>query len=90
MDKVDGLGMQFDLYHMAQMEGNLAAGLKKYLSDIRHLQFADCPGRHEPGTGEIEFTRLFNLIDELEYPGFVGAEYHPLRDTESSLGWLPG
>jgi hydroxypyruvate isomerase len=55
---------------------------------IGHIQFADVPGRHEPGTGEIDFTAVFAAIDSSGYDGWVGAEYAPLGRTIDSLGWL--
>jgi len=52
------------------------------------VQFADCPGRHEPGTGKLDFQGIFSTIDGSGYDGWVGAEYHPLTTTADSLGWL--
>ena len=83
----DNLFLQFDLYHMQRMEGKLAAAIARYLPLIGHLQVADVPGRHEPGTGTIDFPALFALIDDLGYDGWVGCEYHPLAGTVAGLGW---
>ncbi|MDB5819118.1 MAG: hydroxypyruvate isomerase, partial [Rhizobacter sp.] len=90
IDFVDhpNLSLQHDLYHMQMMEGRLVSTLEELLPRIGHLQFADTPGRHEPGTGEIRFDHLFTAIDRLGYTGFVGAEYVPSRRTEETLGWL--
>ena len=82
------LFMQYDIYHMQRMEGDLAATLRQRIGLIRHIQLADVPGRHQPGTGEIHFPFLFRLLDELGYEGWVGCEYLPLGDTAASLGWL--
>ena len=82
------LYMQYDMYHMQRMEGDLAGGIHTYLPLIRHMQIADVPGRHEPGTGEIEYRTLFALIDQLGYDGWIGCEYHPLGQTVAGLGWL--
>ena len=82
------LGVQFDLYHRQIMEGDLIPGLERYLPRIAHIQFADTPGRHEPGTGEINFPNVFAAIDRLGYQGWVGAEYRPLTNTADSLGWF--
>lgn len=82
------LFLQFDLYHMQRMEGDLAASLRSLLPLIRHVQLADVPGRHQPGTGEIRFPFLLDLLDELGYAGWVGCEYVPLGDTVDSLRWL--
>jgi hydroxypyruvate isomerase len=69
------------------MEGDLAETIRAYLPLIRHIQLADVPGRHEPGTGEINFPFLFRLLDELGYEGWIGCEYTPRADTVSGLGW---
>ncbi|MFB9242003.1 hydroxypyruvate isomerase [Massilia antarctica] len=81
------LFMQYDIYHMQRMEGELAATLRARLPLIRHIQAADNPGRHEPGTGEINYRYLFALLDELGYDGWVGCEYHPRGDTVAGLVW---
>jgi hydroxypyruvate isomerase len=79
--------MQYDVYHMQRMEGDLAHTLRALLPLIRHIQIADVPGRHEPGTGEINFPFLFRLLDELGYDGWVGCEYIPQGDTVAGLAW---
>lgn len=81
------LFMQYDVYHMQRMEGELAATLRRRLPLIRHVQIADVPGRHQPGTGEIRFPFLFDLLDQLGYQGWVGCEYLPRGATLDSLGW---
>jgi hydroxypyruvate isomerase len=81
------LFLQYDIYHMQRMEGDLAATIRAHLPLIRHMQLADVPGRHEPGTGEINFPFLFALLDELGYDGWIGCEYTPLADTLGGLGW---
>lgn len=82
------LALQYDIYHMQRMEGELAETIRRYLPLIRHVQLADVPGRHQPGTGEIHFPFLFRLLDELGYEGWIGCEYLPQGDTPASLGWL--
>lgn len=82
------LGIEHDLYHMQIMEGDLIPTLERVIGRIGHIQFADTPGRHEPGTGEIAFADVFAAIDRLGYEGWVGAEYNPSGRTEDSLGWL--
>jgi hydroxypyruvate isomerase len=81
------LFLQYDIYHMQRMEGDLAATLRANVAQIRHIQLADVPGRHEPGTGEINFPFLFRLLDELGYDGWVGCEYFPHGDTVDGLRW---
>lgn len=89
MDEVDApnLQLQYDAYHMQRMEGELANTIRARLPLIRHMQLADTPGRHEPGTGEINYAYLLRLIDELGYQGWIGCEYKPQGDTAAGLGW---
>lgn len=84
----DNIFLQYDLYHMQRMEGDLAATLRARLPLIGHIQLADAPGRHEPGTGDIDYRALFKLIDELGYDGWIGCEYHPLANTAEGLAWM--
>ncbi len=84
----DNICLQFDLYHMQIMEGDLCRSLSRLCPHIGHIQFADNPGRHEPGTGEIHFDTVFAHLDGLDYQGWVSAEYRPQRDTKTSLGWF--
>jgi hydroxypyruvate isomerase len=83
----DNLYLQYDIYHMQRMEGELAATIKANLPRIAHLQLADNPGRNEPGTGEINFRFLFGWLDAIGYRGWVGCEYRPATTTEDGLGW---
>lgn len=85
---VDNLFVQYDLYHAQRMHGELAATLERHLARIGHVQVADNPGRHEPGTGEIHFPFLFAHMDRIGYTGYVGAEYWPEAGTEAGLGWM--
>ncbi|MBB3329394.1 hydroxypyruvate isomerase [Halomonas campaniensis] len=84
----DNLRLQYDIYHMQIMEGDLAPTIEKHLARIAHIQIADNPGRHEPGTGEIHYPFLFAHLDRVGYRGWVGAEYKPAGRTEEGLGWL--
>ena len=81
------LALQFDIYHAQIMTGDLARQLAAHLPQIAHVQIADHPGRHEPGTGEINYPFLFAHLDRLGYTGWVGCEYRPLRDTRTGLAW---
>jgi len=85
----DNLFLQFDLYHMHVMGENLARVIENYGARIDHMQLADAPGRHEPGTGEIDYPALFGLIDRTGYSGWIGCEYNPLTSTEGGLAWRP-
>jgi hydroxypyruvate isomerase len=90
MDEADcaNLKLQYDLYHMRIVGDELAKVVAANLRRIGHMQIADVPGRHEPGTGEIDFPRLFELIDRLGYRGWIGAEYTPAGRTEDGLAWV--
>jgi len=81
--------LQYDVYHAQIIAGDLARTLAANIDHIGHIQIADNPGRHEPGTGEINYPFLFNLLDRLGYSGWVGCEYKPQTTTEAGLGWLP-
>jgi len=84
----DNLKLQYDVYHMQKMEGNLTDTIKGNLERIGHIQIADVPGRHQPGTGELNYRFLLDELDRMGYSGFVGLEYIPAPDTGSSLGWV--
>lgn len=77
--------LQYDVYHMQIMEGNLATTVRALLSRIGHVQIADVPGRHEPGTGEIRFPFVLGVLDEAGYDGWVSLEYVPRTVTQESL-----
>lgn len=83
----DNLWLQYDVYHMQIMEGDLIRSIETNLRTIRHLQVADNPGRNEPGTGEINYPFLFDALDKLGYDGWVGCEYKPLTTTVDGLTW---
>lgn len=82
------LKVQYDIYHMQRGEGELANTLAVNLDRIGHIQIADTPGRHEPGTGEINYRFLLPHLDRIGYTGWVGLEYIPAGDTSAGLGWL--
>jgi len=84
----DNLFLQYDVYHMQIMEGDLAPTIEKNIKLIPHMQIADNPGRHEPGTGEINYPFLFEFIDRLDYQGWIGCEYKPATTTAAGLGWI--
>lgn len=82
------LRLQYDIYHMSRMGEDCAAFLSAHADKIGHIQFADCPGRGQPGSGAVDFSGLFALIDHCGYRGWLGAEYKPLAATADSLSWL--
>jgi hydroxypyruvate isomerase len=83
----DNAFVQYDIYHAQRMEGELAATMERHLARIGHMQLADNPGRHEPGSGEINYAFLFAHLDRIGYRGFIGCEYKPSASTEAGLGW---
>lgn len=93
LDLIDRVGssnlyLQYDIYHMQIMEGDLARTIEANLPRIAHVQLADNPGRNEPGTGEINYPFLFGHLDAIGYGGWVGCEYKPKTTTAEGLGWL--
>lgn len=83
----DNLLLQYDLFHMQIVEGDLAKTIERLLPRIGHIQIADVPDRNEPGTGEINFGWLLPHIDRLGYKGWIGCEYLPKGDTVQGLSW---
>ncbi|MFB2765401.1 hydroxypyruvate isomerase [Marinobacter shengliensis] len=84
----DNVRLQYDVYHMQIMEGDVIRTMECLLPWIGHIQFADNPGRHEPGTGEINFSNVFAALDRMGYHGWVSAEYRPSLETEDTLSWF--
>ena len=82
------LFMQYDIYHMQMMGDKPDEFIARYADKIGHIQFADCPGRGQPGMGQIDFERVFSAIEKSAYSGWVGAEYKPVGTTSESLDWL--
>ena len=83
------VALQFDQYHVAMSGGDPVRAICEYHSLVRHVQIADVPGRHEPGTGAQPIPAFLAVLDQLGYAGYVGLEYRPLRITDESLDWLP-
>lgn len=93
MKLIDEVGMsnvfmQYDVYHAQREEGELVGTLRKYIAKIGHIQIADNPGRHQPGTGEINYPFIFKELDSLGYQGYIGLEYVPSPDSKSSFNWI--
>lgn len=82
------VGLQFDAYHVARMGLDPAAELERLLPVVRHVQFADAPGRHEPGTGCVSFEPIIAVLERAGYCGWLGAEYVPRSTTAAGLRWL--
>lgn len=80
--------MLFDIYHQQITEGNLIDNFTEHIDFIGHFHMADIPGRHEPGTGELNYGNIFKAIDNLNYNGFVGCEFRPSASSEKALNHL--
>jgi hydroxypyruvate isomerase len=81
--------LQLDQYHVGMMGGDAREALRNYRAIVEHVQIADVPGRHEPGTGQQPIPEFLTDLDVLGYTGTVGLEYRPSADTEAALAWLP-
>jgi hydroxypyruvate isomerase/uncharacterized protein YgbK (DUF1537 family) len=81
--------LQYDVYHSQMMNEALLDTITRSLPDIRHIQIADAPGRHQPGTGSIDYPAVLRALEKLNYSGYTGLEYLPATDTASSLEWIP-
>ena len=79
---------QFDTYHLQMMEGDLAQKITENSEWIGHIQFADFPGRHEPGSGEIDFESVISAVIASGYDNFIGLEYLPLEKGADTLNWV--
>ncbi len=84
----DNLSLQFDVYHAHIMEGDVVSSLRRHMGFIAHVQIADDPGRHEPGTGNIDYASVFQALAIANYRGWIGCEYVPSTTTEDTLTWL--
>jgi hydroxypyruvate isomerase len=84
----DAVRLQLDQYHVAMSGGNAIEEVRRYAPLIRHVQIADVPGRHQPGTGDQPIEAFLDELDRMGYQGFVGLEYRPQGTTEESLSWL--
>ena len=84
----DNLYLQFDFYHIQVMQGNLMANFERLKDRINHVQIADNPGRHEPGTGEINYDFIFQALAWARYDGWIGCEYIPRTTASEGLGWI--
>ena len=84
------LKLQYDIYHRQILHGDVCKSLEAMMPIIGHVQTASVPKRNEPGTGELDDTKIFRHLDALGYDGFVGCEYRPAAGTPAGLGWMRG
>lgn len=89
LDAVDhpSLKLQYDCYHMAMMNENILETLTENIHNIAHIQFADCPDRHQPDTALMQYAEIFNYLNSSEYSGYIAAEYKPSPNSEASFAW---
>jgi len=80
-------GIQMDLYHTQMEQGNLASLIQQYINEITYVQIASVPGRHEPTVGEINYRYLLELLQSLDFRGWIGCEYIPRHATDGGLSW---
>jgi len=83
----NNVAMQYDLYHMSKMNEPISEQLPQIIQHVGHIQFADTPDRHQPGSGNLKFEELMTQIKGLNYQHWIGAEYKPSAITEDSLAW---
>jgi hydroxypyruvate isomerase len=88
LETFPGIGLILDIYHAQLLTGDAADVLARFYERTIHVQIADCPGRHEPGTGSIDFAVLFAALERRGYPGWIGCEYRPSGTTVASLDWI--
>ena len=89
IDKIerDNIYLLFDIYHHQIIRGDVSKYFEKFQAYIGHIQIAGIPNRNEPDQSELDYKYVFKLIERLNYTGFIGCEYNPLRDTLSGLKW---
>jgi len=85
----ENVRLQYDVYHAQMTEGNLIQTIRTLQPFIGHIQISDVPGRHQPGLGEINYPAIFATLEQIDYSGYIGLEYHPDGSTDDSLSWLP-
>lgn len=85
---LDNVKLQFDIYHVQVIEGDVSIRLRNHFPQIDHIQFANVPARNEPTEGELNYPYLFTLLDGLGYSGWLGCEYRPTAGTVKGLGWI--
>lgn len=82
-------GLQLDQYHVCMCAADPMAEFDGYARLVRHIQIADAPDRHQPGTGSSPIAPFLHHLDERGYASYVGLEYHPLGSMDQALAWLP-
>ncbi|MCO8166130.1 TIM barrel protein [Pseudomonas sp. 21LCFQ010] len=88
LEAIPELGLIMDVYHAQLVSGDGLGLLKHWIDRIHHVQVADWPGRHEPGTGRLKFAQVFSFLQRVGYEGWIGCEYRPLIATNEGLSWL--
>jgi hydroxypyruvate isomerase len=83
------VGLLLDLFHLANYGDDITKAIDTYATRVAHVQVADHPGRHEPGTGQLDLDCQLSRLEATGYDGWVALEYNPAGSTTDSLGWLP-
>jgi len=81
----ENVKLLYDVYHMQTMEGNLINTFSKNINKVGYIHIADVPGRHEPSTGEINFEKVWDSLNYVEYKGFVGFELFPSKSSYEAI-----
>jgi hydroxypyruvate isomerase len=88
LERFPSVGLILDLYHAQRLTGDAVDILARFYDRTVHVQIADCPGRHEPGTGSMDFAGLFAELEQRGYKGWIGCEYRPTGSTVAGLDWI--
>lgn len=88
LEHIPHLGLILDTYHTELLGHDSLSKLDQCWAQIRHIQIADFPGRHEPGTGRLDFKKLIGVLQAGNYQGWLGCEYGPLHSTSAGLAAL--
>ena len=90
LEQVDSpnIKMLYDIYHQNMMGDFSVAEIEKHIGRIGHFHVADCPGRHEPGTGNVDYPAIIREIAELDYSGYIGLEYRATKPDAETLGFI--
>jgi hydroxypyruvate isomerase len=86
----DHVKVLFDIYHQQITEGNVIENLTEHIEFVGYVHVADVPGRHEPGTGELNYERIFERIADTGYDGYVGLEYAPASGVDETVEHVLG
>ena len=84
----DHVKMLYDMYHQSMMGDFSLDVIRENIHRIGHFHVADCPGRHEPGTGKVDYVEILRQISQLDYDGYIGLEYRATKPDDQTFGFL--